>query len=71
MNIMSRVQYTDGITNKKFNQGLGIEDIEEKRSICYSRVYRANPDKWIKKMTNWSPMGRTKKKDSANHVETK
>ncbi|XP_044757821.1 uncharacterized protein LOC123315974 [Coccinella septempunctata] len=53
----------DRIPNQEIRRRMSVEDdiltfIEEKRLELYGHVRRAPPDRWISRITEWSPLGR-------------
>lgn len=61
-----RVSRLDRLTNEEIKQRMGVEKdtldyIEEKCLTWYGHVRRADPSRWIAKVTDWSPVGRRKR----------
>lgn len=61
-----RMTKMEKVTNKQIKRTMEQKDdimgyIKEKRLTWYGHVRRANNNTWIKKATNWSPMGGRKK----------
>lgn len=61
-----RVVRTDRIPNEEIRNRMGVEKdaisrIEEKRLSWYGHARRSSDNNWIKKITEWSPMGRRKR----------
>lgn len=62
----NRVTRADRIRNEDIRRRMSVEQdiityIEEKRLIWYGHVRRAPPDRWITRVTDWSPLGRRKR----------
>lgn len=60
------VTIMDRITNEEIRRRMDIEKdaihyIEEKRLIWYGHVRRMGRDRWIGKITDWSPIGRRRR----------
>lgn len=56
----------DRIRNEEIKRRMGIDKdtytyIEEQRLIWYGHVRRADENRWIKKITDWSPIGKRKR----------
>jgi len=61
-----RVTKMDRIRNEEIKRRMGINDdvlgyIEEKRLSWYGHVRRTDRNRWISKVTEWSPIGRRKR----------
>lgn len=61
-----RIIRTDRIPNEEIRNRMGIQKdavsrIEEKQLSWYGHVRRSSDNGWIKKITEWSPMGRRKR----------
>lgn len=61
-----RLTRLDRIRNDEIKRRMGVEKdvleyIEEKRLLWYGHVRRASENRWIAKVTDWSPIGRRKR----------
>ncbi|CAG9828171.1 unnamed protein product, partial [Diabrotica balteata] len=61
-----RVSRMEKITNDEIKRRIEIKKdtlnyIEEKRLTWYGHVRRTDPNRWIAKITEWSPIGKRKR----------